>query len=96
MYMVYSCPVSEYTVCLYGIFVFHVYDIYAVFVFVCGIFDPLYMVSRVCSSFFFKFEIEVIFGLVRVGWAAGVSSYELGTDDRSFGYGATGKKSWNR
>lgn len=44
-----------------------------------------------------QFETEVLSsGLVRVGWAAAVSSFELGTDDRSFGYGGTGKMSWNK
>ena len=44
-----------------------------------------------------QFEAEVMNdGAVRIGWAAATSSFELGTDEFSFGYGFTGKKSWNR
>jgi ATP-dependent RNA helicase DDX1 len=35
-------------------------------------------------------------GLVRVGWAAGDASLELGTDERSWGFGGTGKRSHAR
>lgn len=43
------------------------------------------------------FEISIVSaGLVRVGWATPYSSFELGKDARSFGYGGTGKKSFNR
>eukprot|EP00922_Rhytidocystis_sp_ex-Travisia-forbesii_P040895 GHVS01061053.1.p1 GENE.GHVS01061053.1~~GHVS01061053.1.p1 ORF type:complete len:778 (-),score=106.73 GHVS01061053.1:1691-4024(-) len=42
------------------------------------------------------FEAEVCGeGLVRVGWATPMARLALGTDDKSFGYGGTGKKSWN-
>lgn len=39
------------------------------------------------------FEVKVTEGLLRVGWASGASGFALGTDDASFGYGGTGKKS---
>lgn len=35
-------------------------------------------------------------GLCRVGWATKAAKLELGTDAHSFGYGGTGKKSFNR
>lgn len=39
------------------------------------------------------FAIEVLDGLLRLGWAASASSTaDLGADHRSFGFGATGKK----
>lgn len=44
----------------------------------------------------YMFEVEVVEGLMRVGWSAGFAKLELGIDDKSFGYGSTGKKSWNR
>lgn len=42
------------------------------------------------------FEVEVIHGLVRVGWSAEHSALELGIESRGFGYGSTGKKSQSR
>jgi len=39
------------------------------------------------------FEVKVTDGLLRVGWATSGASFSLGTDDASFGYGGTGKKS---
>mmetsp|Transcript_97582 Transcript_97582/g.300820 ORF Transcript_97582/g.300820 Transcript_97582/m.300820 type:complete len:866 (-) Transcript_97582:52-2649(-) len=44
----------------------------------------------------YMFEVEIVEGLLRVGWSAGFANLELGIDDKSFGYGSTGKKSWNR
>lgn len=44
----------------------------------------------------YMFEVEVVEGLLRVGWSAGFANLEIGIDDKSFGYGSTGKKSWNR
>eukprot|EP00930_Biecheleria_cincta_P028728 TRINITY_DN20036_c0_g2_i1.p1 TRINITY_DN20036_c0_g2~~TRINITY_DN20036_c0_g2_i1.p1 ORF type:complete len:850 (-),score=175.02 TRINITY_DN20036_c0_g2_i1:105-2654(-) len=44
----------------------------------------------------YMFEVEIVSGLVRVGWSAGFASLELGIDEKSFGYGSTGKKSSNR
>lgn len=44
----------------------------------------------------YMFEVEVVEGMVRVGWSAGFAKLELGIDDKSYGYGSTGKKSWNR
>jgi ATP-dependent RNA helicase DDX1 len=35
-------------------------------------------------------------GLCRVGWSTRVAKYDLGTDSCGFGYGGTGKKSYNR
>ena len=35
-------------------------------------------------------------GLCRVGWAARTAKYDLGTDASGFGFGGTGKKSYNR
>jgi len=45
----------------------------------------------------YQYEVEITTeGLVRVGWATSIAGLELGKDDKSFGYGGTGKKSWNR
>lgn len=44
----------------------------------------------------YMFEVEVVEGLLRVGWSAGFAKLELGIDEKSFGYGSTGKKSWNK
>lgn len=44
----------------------------------------------------YMFEVEVVEGLIRVGWSAGFANLELGIDDKSYGYGSTGKKSFNR
>ncbi|CAE7817129.1 DDX1 [Symbiodinium sp. CCMP2456] len=44
----------------------------------------------------YMFEVEVVEGLVRIGWSAGFAKLEIGIDDKSFGFGSTGKKSWNR
>eukprot|EP00929_Paragymnodinium_shiwhaense_P096816 TRINITY_DN5851_c0_g1_i1.p1 TRINITY_DN5851_c0_g1~~TRINITY_DN5851_c0_g1_i1.p1 ORF type:complete len:868 (+),score=246.36 TRINITY_DN5851_c0_g1_i1:131-2734(+) len=44
----------------------------------------------------YMFEVEIIEGMTRVGWSAGFAKHELGIEDKSFGYGSTGKKSWNR
>lgn len=44
----------------------------------------------------YMFEVEVVEGLLRVGWSAGFAKLELGIDEKSYGYGSTGKKSWNR
>jgi len=41
----------------------------------------------------YMYEVEIVEGLVRVGWSASSSELELGIEDRSFGYGSTGKKS---
>lgn len=35
-------------------------------------------------------------GLCRVGWSTGQASRDLGTDKFGYGFGGTGKKSWNR
>ncbi|VDN89967.1 unnamed protein product [Brugia pahangi] len=35
-------------------------------------------------------------GLCRLGWSAANAVLDLGTDNKSFGYGGTGKKSYNR
>eukprot|EP01071_Lankesteria_metandrocarpae_P004207 Lankesteria_metandrocarpae@DN3428_c2_g1_i3.p1 len=35
-------------------------------------------------------------GLARVGWSAPWAALDLGTDPHGFGYGGTGKKSWNK
>ncbi|CAD7927747.1 unnamed protein product [Amoebophrya sp. A25] len=44
----------------------------------------------------YYYEVLVVDGLCRVGWGASFAKLELGSDDKSFGYGGTGKKSWNR
>lgn len=44
----------------------------------------------------YMYEVEVVDGLVRVGWSASSSELELGVEDRGFGYGSTGKKSCAR
>mmetsp|Transcript_23355 Transcript_23355/g.73949 ORF Transcript_23355/g.73949 Transcript_23355/m.73949 type:complete len:837 (-) Transcript_23355:177-2687(-) len=44
----------------------------------------------------YMFEVEVVEGLTRVGWSSGSAKLELGTDEQSYGYGSTGKKSSNR
>ncbi|CAK0796045.1 unnamed protein product, partial [Prorocentrum cordatum] len=44
----------------------------------------------------YMYEVEVVEGMMRVGWSAGFAKLELGIEDKSFGYGSTGKKSWNR
>eukprot|EP00930_Biecheleria_cincta_P098189 TRINITY_DN89871_c0_g1_i1.p1 TRINITY_DN89871_c0_g1~~TRINITY_DN89871_c0_g1_i1.p1 ORF type:complete len:864 (-),score=201.99 TRINITY_DN89871_c0_g1_i1:154-2745(-) len=44
----------------------------------------------------YMFEVEVVEGLLRVGWSAGFAKLELGIDEKSYGFGSTGKKSWNR
>jgi len=41
----------------------------------------------------YMYEIEVVEGLVRVGWSAPFTKLELGIEDNSFGYGCTGKRS---
>jgi len=41
----------------------------------------------------YMYEIEVVEGLVRVGWSAPFTKLELGIEDSSFGYGCTGKRS---
>lgn len=39
------------------------------------------------------YEVQVLAdGLLRVGWAMSISSFEIGKDETSFGYGATAKK----
>ncbi|PFH31733.1 putative ATP-dependent RNA helicase DDX1 [Besnoitia besnoiti] len=44
----------------------------------------------------YMYEVEIVGpGLVRAGWASRLGSYEIGKDDKSFGFGGTGKKSWN-
>ncbi|CAD7927474.1 unnamed protein product [Amoebophrya sp. A120] len=44
----------------------------------------------------YMFEVFVVDGMCRIGWGAAFAKLEVGADDKSFGYGATGKKSWNR
>jgi len=44
----------------------------------------------------YMYEVEIVEGLLRVGWSAPFSKLDLGMDDKSFGYGSTGKKSFNR
>lgn len=44
----------------------------------------------------YQFEVEVVEGQMRVGWSAGFAKLELGIEEKSFGYGSTAKKSWNR
>jgi len=44
----------------------------------------------------YMFEVEVVEGLTRVGWSSPSAKLELGTDEQSYGYGSTGKKSSNR
>mmetsp|Transcript_35620 Transcript_35620/g.81633 ORF Transcript_35620/g.81633 Transcript_35620/m.81633 type:complete len:872 (+) Transcript_35620:48-2663(+) len=44
----------------------------------------------------YMYEAEVVEGMVRIGWSAGFSKLEVGIDDKSFGFGTTGKKCWNR
>mmetsp|Transcript_59261 Transcript_59261/g.132974 ORF Transcript_59261/g.132974 Transcript_59261/m.132974 type:complete len:819 (+) Transcript_59261:88-2544(+) len=41
----------------------------------------------------YMYEVEVVEGSLRAGWSASFTKLELGIDDRSFGYGCTGKKS---
>ena len=43
----------------------------------------------------YVFEVTIVEGMTRVGWGASFGSLELGTDERSYGYGCTGKKCWN-
>merc|ERR1719409_499184 len=42
------------------------------------------------------FEVEVVAGLLRVGWSSAYANLELGTEHKSYGYGSTGKKSNNK
>mmetsp|Transcript_175329 Transcript_175329/g.562407 ORF Transcript_175329/g.562407 Transcript_175329/m.562407 type:complete len:830 (-) Transcript_175329:90-2579(-) len=44
----------------------------------------------------YMYEVEAVEGLIRVGWSASSTDLELGIEDRSFGYGSTGKKSRGR
>jgi len=44
----------------------------------------------------YMFEVEHVQGLIRVGWSVGFAKLELGIEDKSFGFGSTAKKSWNR
>mmetsp|Transcript_73787 Transcript_73787/g.153751 ORF Transcript_73787/g.153751 Transcript_73787/m.153751 type:complete len:825 (-) Transcript_73787:77-2551(-) len=44
----------------------------------------------------YMYEVEVVDGLLRVGWSAASTDLELGIEDRSFGFGSTGKKSRGR
>jgi len=44
----------------------------------------------------YMYEVLIHDGMARVGWGAGYSKLELGVEDKSFGYGTTGKKSWNK
>nr|CAJ20483.1 ATP-dependent RNA helicase, putative [Toxoplasma gondii RH] len=44
----------------------------------------------------YMYEVEILSpGLVRVGWGTRLGKLEIGKDENSFGYGGTGKKSWN-
>jgi len=43
----------------------------------------------------YMYEVEFVEGMLRVGWSAGFAKLELGIEDKSFGYGSTGKKSFN-
>eukprot|EP00923_Selenidium_pygospionis_P039667 GHVN01068889.1.p1 GENE.GHVN01068889.1~~GHVN01068889.1.p1 ORF type:complete len:780 (+),score=115.74 GHVN01068889.1:303-2342(+) len=43
----------------------------------------------------YMYEVSVGKGLCRMGWASATAKLNLGTDDRGFGFGGTGKKSWN-
>jgi len=45
----------------------------------------------------YMYEVEVVEGsAVRVGWSASCGRLDLGTEDKSFGFGSTGKKSLNK
>lgn len=41
----------------------------------------------------YMYEVEIVEGLVRVGWSAPFTRLELGIEENSFGYGCTGKRS---
>ncbi|CBZ49763.1 putative ATP-dependent RNA helicase DDX family protein [Neospora caninum Liverpool] len=44
----------------------------------------------------YMYEVEILSpGLMRVGWGTRLGKFEIGKDENSFGYGGTGKKSWN-
>jgi hypothetical protein len=43
-----------------------------------------------------QYEVTLLStGLARVGWATCLSNFEIGHDNQSFGYGGSGKKSYN-
>lgn len=44
----------------------------------------------------YMFEVEIVKGLVRVGWSTSFHGLELGTESKGFGFGSTGKKSTNK
>jgi len=44
----------------------------------------------------YMYEVKIGEGLVRLGWGTAFSKLELGVEDKSYGYGSTGKKSWNK
>lgn len=44
----------------------------------------------------YMYEVEVVEGIVRVGWSSWNARLELGMEAQSFGYGSTGKKSWDK
>uniref|UniRef100_A0A0G4F4K4 DEAD box protein 1 n=1 Tax=Chromera velia CCMP2878 TaxID=1169474 RepID=A0A0G4F4K4_9ALVE len=47
------------------------------------------------GKYMYEVEITTQDSLCRLGWATQFAMLELGKDDKSFGYGGTGKKSWN-
>jgi len=44
----------------------------------------------------YMYEVEMVEGMLRVGWSSSSAVLELGMEEQSFGFGSTGKKSWNR
>merc|ERR1740138_539687 len=44
----------------------------------------------------YMYEVEVVEGMLRVGWSSTFAKLELGMEEKSFGFGSTGKKSTSR
>ncbi|CAK9304419.1 unnamed protein product [Gordionus sp. m RMFG-2023] len=52
--------------------------------------------TRIKGKYYYEVSITEENGLVRVGWSSKQASFDLGTDRLGFGFGGTGKKSFNK
>ena len=61
--------------------------------------SPVVLIDLICILFSGQYYYEAIVsdeGLCRVGWATEKATLNLGTDKFGFGFGGTGKKSFNK
>ena len=61
--------------------------------------SPVVLIDLICIIFSGQYYYEAIVsdeGLCRVGWATEKATLNLGTDKFGFGFGGTGKKSFNK